>query len=310
MIISTNNRTKPSKSRDEAGMHFRCATDYYEKVAEATSDDASWESLRLYKTVEHSNDISFARIERHTLAIELSGTARHLSIMDSRTYDAPTCINDVCQLPAGISARFAWETIGDRQQSLILEFDADLFVTHCPEFVSESFLLGHIVPRNYEQKPELSYLVRLLARELSGQDRRGRLFADSVIRLVAIEIAQSAWTRQPQSGSINVILDKRIRVVMDYIESHFANEISLADLTGVSGLNATQLISSFKKQIGTTPYAHVVNRRIQHAVHQLNATEMPIAEIALESGFSDQQQMTHVFRRRMGRTPGSFRDKP
>ena len=308
MIIRTSNKSSSPEVHAAPAKYFRTATDYYEKVAEKTSDAAEWLSLRLYRTVEKSSDLSFAKFEHHTIAVELSGTAKHLSKMDGKTYNTPTRINDICQLPAGLSGRFAWQTIGDKQQSLILEFDTDLFVKHCPEFISDSFLSGHLVPRNFEQRPELSYLVHLLARELDGQHRRGRLFADTVIRLLAIEIGQSAWTRQPLSGSSINVIDKKIRFALDYVESNFSNEISLDDLTKVSGLSATHLISSFRKQVGTTPYAHVVNRRIQHAVHALKTTEMAIAQIALEVGFSDQQQMTHVFRRRMGRTPGSFRE--
>jgi AraC family transcriptional regulator len=308
MIIRTNNTSFSSKPHATPAQNFGIATDYYERVAERTSDAAGWHSLRLYRTAEKSNDLFFTKFERHTLAVELSGTAKHLSEMDGKTYNTPTCINDICQLPAGLSGRFAWQTIGDKQHSLILEFDTDLFVKHCPEFISKSFLSGHLVPRNFEQRPELSYLVRLLARELDAQHQRGRLFADTVIRLLAIEIGQSAWTRQPLSGLSASIVDKKIRLALDYVESNFSSEISLDDLTKVSGLSATHLINSFRKQVGSTPYAHVVNRRIQHAVHLLKTTEMPIAQIALEVGFSDQQQMTHVFRRRLGRTPGSFRE--
>jgi AraC-like DNA-binding protein len=287
--------------------NFRSATDYYEKVAEKTSDIADWPALRLYRTAEKSNDLFFAKFERNTLAVELSGTAKHLSVMDGKVYETPTRINDVCQLPKGCSGRFAWQTIGDKQKSLILEFDTNLFVRHCPEFVCGSFLSGHLLPCNFEQRPELSYLVRLLSRELDDQFRRGRLFADTVIRLLAIEIGQSAWSRQTLSSLASHITDKKIRSALDYIESNFAHEISLCDLTRESGLSATQLIGSFRKQVGTTPYAHVVNRRIQQAVHLLKATEMSIAQIALEVGFSDQQQMSHAFRRRLGKTPGSFR---
>jgi AraC family transcriptional regulator len=308
MIILTSNKSILPKTQTGPGQKFRTATDYYEKVAAQISDTAEWEFLRLYRTSEKSNDLSFAKFDRHTLVVEMSGTSIHLSVMDGKTYESPTLINDVCQLPEGFSGRFAWQTIGDQQESLILEFDTDLFVRHCPEFISDAFLSGHLLPCNYEQKPELSYLVRLLARELDEQSRRGRLFADTVIRLLAIEIGQSAWSRQPLSNSTIRVTDRKIRFALDYIESNFSSEISLNDLTKETGLSATQLIACFRKQVGTTPYAHVVNRRIQQAVHLLKATEMPIAQVALEVGFSDQQQMNHIFRRRMGRTPGSFRE--
>jgi AraC family transcriptional regulator len=307
MITVTKNRTKPANALDASVTTFRSATGYYETVAETVSNEAVWQSLRLYKTREKSNDLCFSKFERQTLVIELSGTARHLSNFDGITSEGPTKNDDVCQIPAGVSGRFAWETIGDSQESLVLEFDSNLFVTYCPEFVSDTFLSGHLTPHDYEQKLELSYLVRLLARELDEHQKRGRLFADSIIRLLAIEIAHSAWTTKPLTMSAKGAVSKNIRITLDFIENHFMSEISLADLSKASGLSATQLTSGFRHYVGTTPYAYVLDQRIQRAVHLLNNTGMPIAEVALEAGFTDQQQMTHAFRRRVNRTPGSFR---
>jgi AraC family transcriptional regulator len=309
MIRIQNNIPKSSAPRNGPFKLFGSASEYYKQVAAKVSDENDWPSLRLYKTIEHSNDLTFSNVTRNTMVVELTGTAKHLSVIEGKLYESPTEVNDICQMPMGLSARFAWETINGRQESLVLEFNDDLFIMHCPEFITDFFLSGQLIPSNYQQRPELSYLVRLLARELESDKQRGRLFADSVIRLLAIEIAQSAWSSKPLSGLENATVDKRIRHALDYIESNFTHEITLADLTQVSGLNATHLTNCFRKQVGATPYAHVVNRRIQQAVHLLNSTDQQIAQIALETGFADQQQMTHAFRRRLGRTPGSFRDK-
>lgn len=310
MIRIQNNISKYQIPRNGPFRVFGSATDYYEEVAEKISDENDWPSLRLYKTIEQSNDLSFSNVDRNTIVVELTGTAKHLSIIEGKHCDSPSKVNDICQMPAGLSSRFAWETINGAQESLVLEFDDELFTTHCPEFITDTFVSGRLIPSHFQQRPELSYLVRLLARELESDKQRGRLFADSVIRLLAIEIAKSAWSAQPMTGFENAIIDRRVRHALDYIESHFTQEITLADLTQVSGLNATHLTNCFRKQVGATPYAHVVNRRIQQAVHLLNISDQPIAQIALETGFADQQQMTHAFRRRLGRTPGSFREKP
>jgi AraC family transcriptional regulator len=128
-----------------------------------------------------------------------------------------------------------------------------------------------------------------------------------VIRLLATEIAVSAWTRKPSLLNTPGSPDPRINKVIDYIEAHFSLNISLQDLTREAGLNATHLIETFKRVTGRTPYAYVIHRRIQEATHLLRRNHMPICEIALEVGFSDQQQMTHAFQRHLKRTPKSFR---
>ncbi len=309
MIKLQGNFTRLAKAGKGPFQVFETATEYYNQVAQKTSDDKAWPSLRLCKIVEPSNDLSFMYIVKNTIIVELTGTTRNLSIIEGKCYDHPTTLDDICQLPAGLSARFAWDAINGQREALVLEFDDDLFVNHCPDFITESFLSGRMLPHNFRQRPELASLIRLLAREMDSATQRGRLFADSVIRLLSIELAMSAWSKKPLASFENAIIDKRIRHALNYIETNFMNEITIADLTQVSGLNATHLTSCFRKQVGVTPYANVVNRRIQHAVYLLNSTDQSIAEVALESGFADQQQLTHAFRRRLGRTPGSFRER-
>jgi hypothetical protein len=63
---------------------FGSATDYYEDVAEKTNDNNDWKSLRLYKMIEPSNDLLFSNVSRNTLVVELTGTVKHLSIIDGK----------------------------------------------------------------------------------------------------------------------------------------------------------------------------------------------------------------------------------
>jgi AraC family transcriptional regulator len=286
---------------------FKFSGEYFKQVADATSDCLNWTSIWLCRARETSNDVTFQNAQRNSLTLDLSGTARHLTVMEGKTDETPTGVGDICQIPKGLSARFAWETIGPEQSSIMVEFGDDIFATHCPEIVSGHFLLGHFMPQNYAARPELASLVRILARELDETHRRGRLFAESVVRLLAIEIAESAWTRKPCSIHPGAFADRRIRKAIDFIEANFAKDISLRELNAETGLNSTRLIGLFKRATGSTPYAYVIRRRIQEATHLLRMHWAPICDIALEAGFSDQQQMTHAFRKHLGRTPKSFR---
>jgi hypothetical protein len=124
---------------------FKFSTDYYEEVAFSTSDHLDWSSLRLIKSQETSNDVTFANV-KHTLILELTGTSKHLSVLDGKTYENVTEKGDICQIPLGLSSRFAWQTRGDTQNSIIVEFDSRIFCDHCPELIYGNFLSGHLLP--------------------------------------------------------------------------------------------------------------------------------------------------------------------
>jgi AraC family transcriptional regulator len=58
-----------------------------------------------------------------------------------------------------------------------------------------------------------------------------------------------------------------------------------------------------------TPYSYVINRRLRQAVHLLRSTDTPIAQVALDAGFADQQHLTRMVRARLRKTPKQVRDE-
>ena len=286
---------------------FKSSGEYFKQVAAKSSDPLQWKSVWICLAREISNDVTFTHAKRSSLTVDLSGTKRHLTEMDGKRDDRATRPGDVCQIPVGAQARFAWETLGPEQQSIMLEISDGFFSIHSPELVSGEFLSGHLQPQNYKPNPEIASLVRLLAREIEHGKGRGALFAESAIRMLAIEIASSCWTHKPLKLRAETTADWRIKKALDFIEGHFADNISLQDLVCAAGLNATQLISLFKRGTGRTPYAYVVHRRVCEAVYKLRNSNDSICQIALDVGFYDQQQMTHAFKRHLGCTPKSFR---
>lgn len=281
--------------------------DYLETVSIASSAAKGWDGLRLFKTQETSNDVTFSRIAANTLILELTGTSRHLSVVDGKVFERQTAINDVCQLPDGISSRFAWQTIGDKQHAVVVEFGAELFTRHCPEIATGSFLAGHLLPSDFSENTAITYLIRLLYNELDPARGQGRLFEDTLIQLLAMEIGRSCWSRKLKNESLVHVSNKSVQLALDFIEENFGREITLEGLSAISGLSSTQLIAGFKKHVGTTPYSHVLDRRVQQAIYLLKTSDMPIAQVAIAAGFSDQQQMSHLFRKRFCKTPGWFR---
>lgn len=81
---------------------------------------------------------------------------------------------------------------------------------------------------------------------------------------------------------------------------------SLAELAALTGLSRYQFLRAFSRQVGTTPYAYLMQRRVGHA-RRLLATGVPPSEAAAATGFADQSHLTRAFVRQYGVTPGAFR---
>lgn len=279
---------------------------YVDEVALLSSDRHDWPGLRLALTSETSNDLLFTRTARNALTLEMTGTSRHLTVMDGIVAERPTEVDDICRMPEGISARFAWDVTG-RQNSIVVAFSEELLSTYAPERFDGRMAHGSLMPRDYAPAPALSALIRLLARELEPDEERGPLYADMVIRLLAIEICETAWTRRPKSVAGGAGPDRRMRRALDFIASHLGAPLSLRDLATASGISISLLAKLFVHHTGSSPHAYIIGKRVERARQLLQATDMPIAQVATEVGFADQSHLTKALKRLTGQTPGRLR---
>lgn len=97
-----------------------------------------------------------------------------------------------------------------------------------------------------------------------------------------------------------------IRRTRDYLDAHYADDISLADLGARVGLSPLYLARTFRKAVGAPPHAYHIIKRIEAASVLLRQNH-PLADVAAACGFADQSHMTRQFRRVHGITPGAYR---
>ena len=77
-----------------------------------------------------------------------------------------------------------------------------------------------------------------------------------------------------------------------------------------SGRSMSQTIRIFKKEFGTTPYALFLERKLKTAKYLLKSTSSPVKEIALSLGWQNPSYFARYFKRRVGLTPGEYRNQP
>jgi len=84
-----------------------------------------------------------------------------------------------------------------------------------------------------------------------------------------------------------------------------ATDPGLAALADDAGLSRFQLLRAFARELGMTPHAYLVQRRLALARSLLDAGQ-PIADAAAAAGFADQSHLTRAFRRSLGYTPAAY----
>ena len=90
------------------------------------------------------------------------------------------------------------------------------------------------------------------------------------------------------------------------IEEDPSSRIRLFDLAALSGMSRYQIVRSFAREVGTTPYAYVIQCRVRLAQKML-ANGETLAGAAQRAGFADQSHMTRAFVRQLGISPGRYK---
>lgn len=95
---------------------------------------------------------------------------------------------------------------------------------------------------------------------------------------------------------------------IDYIHNHLQDDVSLETLAQVSNLSKYYFLRTFKKHMGMTPHAYILQQKIQQAKKEILLGH-PISQAAFDAGFADQSHFNRNFKKLYGYTPKRLRSQ-
>ena len=95
--------------------------------------------------------------------------------------------------------------------------------------------------------------------------------------------------------------------VLEYVNEHYCEDITMTELSAVTGLSPDYMARRFKAVMYMSPSEYVRKFRIAKAMEFLCNTSLSIAEIAAQTGFSDVSLFSRVFKTAVGLPPASYR---
>ncbi len=95
--------------------------------------------------------------------------------------------------------------------------------------------------------------------------------------------------------------------ILAYVDTHYSENITMNDLSAVTGLSPDYMTRKFKSALHMTPSEYVRKFRIARAMELLCTTELSVAAVAERTGFSDVSLFSRVFKQAVGLPPASYR---
>jgi AraC family transcriptional regulator len=99
----------------------------------------------------------------------------------------------------------------------------------------------------------------------------------------------------------------QIRRVTTHIEAHLEETIRNGELAALAMLSTFYFCRAFRESFADSPHSYIVRRRVERAQGLMLTTNIPLAQIAVSCGITDQAHFNRLFRRLVGETPGTWR---
>ena len=156
--------------------------------------------------------------------------------------------------------------------------------------------------------PVLHHLTQMLLPYLGAPHSPSDLFLDHFVMMLCGRLVEGygATGRAPglHRGGL---APWQVRRVRELIEQPAVRDLRLARLATECGLSVSQFVRSFKRSFGSSAHRYLLAHRVETAKALLLRSELPLAEIALQAGFSDQAALSRTFRSIVGTAPAKWR---
>lgn len=165
-----------------------------------------------------------------------------------------------------------------------------------------------LVGRSGFQDALVTQIGLALWRELEQPSPTGKLYAETAAQMLAVHLLRCySTTAIPIKTPVQGLTPRQMSRLTEFVCAHLSDLLSLAVLAQQTGFSPYHFARLFRQTTGKSPHQFVLHQRIERAKMLLQTTALPLAQIAVETGFASQSHLTQTFKRHLGLTPAAYR---
>ena len=164
---------------------------------------------------------------------------------------------------------------------------------------SVPFLITPGHPAYESMKEIFDRIARLYAEAAIGYELSLKaLFLQAIVQL----LPYSQKISSPDTGTPS----DKLKQVLDYIEFHFSEAISISELAKICYFSDYHFMRFFKKHMNMTCVEYINNLRLEKAVELFEQGNSSILDVSLSVGFRNLSYFHRAFKKKYGMTPLTF----
>lgn len=157
-----------------------------------------------------------------------------------------------------------------------------------------------------DARREIGRIIMRMAVEDRGFDERSPLMLRLQLQELLLLCSRVCLLLTETPASIHTT-DRQVLMAARYINEHFRQQISAADIAAAAGFSPNYLSRKFREAAGIGVHDYLVFIRLRSAAFELISTSDSVTDIALRNGFSDSNYFKDVFKKKYGMTPREYR---
>lgn len=160
---------------------------------------------------------------------------------------------------------------------------------------------------HFQITPRMRAVIQRI-REHDACHGAGSLFLEAqVLELLSLQFAQLERPTPTHNGHLSRSDADRIRAAAGLLIERMDNPPTVVELARYALMNEFKLKQGFREIFGTSPYAYMLEHKLELARMYLLDTDWSIAAISRRVGYRDPAHLTNAFRKRFGMRPSDLR---
>ncbi len=160
-------------------------------------------------------------------------------------------------------------------------------------------------PVEVQDAPAIAALAGLLVDEVSHPARHAA-FAENLAGAIATGLLELP-APEGEDRAAGGLAPAQMRRLVARLKARQDRRLSVAEMAATVGLSESWFAAVFKQTTGQTPLQWQQSQRIALAQRLLTESDLSVADVAAQLGFSDQAHLTRAFRQVAGQTPAAWR---
>jgi AraC family transcriptional regulator len=266
-----------------------------------SSKHVHWDGISLEHHRQPALEVPEHHDVKHTLGIYLDPHPHQLELNLAGKLHCANCQHgDIIVMPANVPHSITW---GHEYEFMLLRIEPTLFTQSLNELIDSNDI--ELIPQFSRQDPLVYQLGLALKAELEMGASGSRLYAESLSNALLMHLLRHYSSHRNTSDYSGKLSKVQLEQVMNYIDEHLSQDISLAELAAVVQMGSRHFSRLFKQSTSLSPYQYLIKCRVERAKKLLQRRSLSIAEIAQAVGFANQSHLSRHFKRWLGVSPKS-----